>query len=95
MPRFKVLDLSVFPDCSGLSDNGRCIRLNVTRCQGEKCSFKRTHEDEDYSIKRSYQRLLSLDKSQQAYIAHKYFDGCMPWDERESVEHTEKMSMEI
>lgn len=79
MPRNMLPDLSEFPDCSGLTDNGRCIRLNVVNCQGENCSFKRTKKEDINSIKRAYQLLSSLDRLEQIHIAKKYFNGYVPW----------------
>ncbi len=75
---YKVSDLSKLPDCIALSENGRCTRLKVYKCCGEKCSFKRTHKEELNSIQCANQRLASLNDSIQNYIAKKYYEGCMP-----------------
>lgn len=75
----KLIDFSKFPDCSALNENGRCTRLNVFYCQGEKCSFKRTSEEDKDSIKYAYQRISRLDSHAQSHIAKKYFRGTMPW----------------
>ncbi|HBN85964.1 MAG TPA: hypothetical protein DDZ89_19225 [Clostridiales bacterium] len=73
-------DLLSMPDCSSLSDNGKCKRLNVTKCRGEKCPFKKSNEEENVSRERSFLRIMSLDKSKQIHIAKKYFSGNMPWE---------------
>lgn len=85
MPRNKMLDLGGLPDCIALSDYGRCNRLNVFYCQGDKCPFKRSQKEDIDSIKYSYQRLSTLDSLTQNYIAEKYFNGSMPWKEKKSV----------
>ena len=73
-------DLLGMPDCSSLSDNGKCTRLNVTKCRGENCPFKKSCEEENDSKERAYQRIMSLERSMQIHIAKKYFEGTMPWE---------------
>lgn len=80
MSRHRLLDLSKFPDCSGLSENGKCTRIMVSNCQGEKCSFKRTLKEDLDSIQWVNQRLSNLDSSTQKHIAEKYYGGSMPWN---------------
>lgn len=82
---YKQQDLSRFPDCSALSDDWKCTRLTVSNCQGQKCSFKRTSEEDLESIQRAYQRLSNLDSSTQSYIAKKYYGGSMPWKQKQHV----------
>ncbi|ADL52915.1 hypothetical protein [Clostridium cellulovorans] len=80
MNKYSLLELTNLPECSGLSEHGRCTRLNVFYCQGEGCTFKSTKEEERASISSAYQRLLSLDVSKQKQIARKYYGGIMPWN---------------
>lgn len=81
MSRFRLPSLSRFLDCSALSEKGKCTRLTVLNCQGEKCSFKRTWEGDFDSIQCAHRRLSSLDSSTQSHIAKKYYGGSMPWNE--------------
>jgi hypothetical protein len=85
MSRYRLLDLSAFPDCNALSDNWKCTRLTVSKCQGQECSFKRTSKEDFESIQCAYRRLFSLDSSKQSHIAKKYYRGSMPWVEEESA----------
>lgn len=79
------LDLSRYPDCSALSERGRCNRLTLSICQGKKCNFRRTEKEDIDSFQYAYQRLLSLDISMQIQIAEKYYGGSMPWNEAKTV----------
>ena len=79
----RLTNLSKFPDCSALSEMGKCTRLTVFNCQGEKCSFRQTSEEEYASIQYVYNRLSSLDSSIQGHIAKKYYGGSMPWKEKD------------
>jgi hypothetical protein len=81
MSRYRISDLSMFPDCCALSEHGRCTRLNLYYCQGEGCTFKRTHSEDSNSLQYAHHRLLSLDFSLQMKIAKKYYGGSMPWNE--------------
>ncbi|MBM7869113.1 hypothetical protein JOC70_000582 [Clostridium pascui] len=60
MSRHRLLDLSKFQDCSGLSENGKCTRITVSDCQGEKCSFKRTLKEDLDSIQWAISVYLTL-----------------------------------
>lgn len=81
MSKNKFPSLSGFPDCMGLSINGRCSRLTVTHCLGEKCTFKQTRQEDFESIQGARQRISSLNWSTQSHIAKKYYRGNMPWTE--------------
>ncbi|MBU3142388.1 hypothetical protein [Clostridium sp. CF012] len=85
MARYRLPLLKIFPDCSGLSERGRCIWLTISECQGEECTFKRTCKEDFDSIQYAYQRLSSLSSSTQRHIAEKYYGGFMPWNEEESA----------
>jgi hypothetical protein len=85
MSKNKVLDLSELPNCIALLKYGKCNRLNVFHCLGERCSFKRTFKEDVDSIKCAYQRLSRLDNITQGHIANKYFSGSMPWNEKQFV----------
>jgi hypothetical protein len=86
MSRYRLTDFSRFPDCSGLSDRGKCTWLMISNCQGEACTFKRTCEEDFDSIQYAYQRLSSLSSSTQRHIAEKYYGGSMPWNEENSAQ---------
>jgi hypothetical protein len=81
MSIYKLADLSRFPDCSGLSENGKCTRLAFYSCQGEVCTFKRSLEEDIDSLQYAYKLLSSLDIPMQEQIAKKYYGGSMPWNE--------------
>lgn len=80
----KVPNLSKFPDCSALSERGRCARLTLNYCQGKFCTFKQSSKEELDSIQSAYQRISSLDISIQTYISEKYYKGTMPWNEEQT-----------
>lgn len=81
MHRYRIMDLSEFPDCCALSDNGSCKWLTLATCRGEECSIKRTKKEENDSLQHVYERLTALDISTQIEIAKKYYDGSMPWSD--------------
>lgn len=84
MSRYRIKDLSKFPDCCALLVSGRCNSLNLYSCQGHKCTFKRTSKQELDSLRCVYKRLSSLDSSIQKQIAKKYYGNLMPWKETEN-----------
>lgn len=86
MSRYRLPDLNGFPDCSGLSERGKCNWLAISHCQGEECTFKRTCKEDFDSIQYVYRRLSNLSSSTQSYIAKKYYGGSMPWNEEDSDE---------
>lgn len=71
-----------FPNCCALTEKGRCTRLTFYYCQGEKCTFKKSLNQELSSIQYSYQRLSNLDIAKQIYISKKYYHGFMPWNKK-------------
>lgn len=66
--------------CIGQTKNNGCKRLTVNKCSGENCSFIQTRKQLEESNKYSFNRLSSLNKEHQVYIADKYYGGLMPWD---------------
>lgn len=80
-----LLNISKLTDCAGLSVSGRCTKLNISNCQGEKCTFKQTREEEIDSLRNAYQRLAGLKMDVQYYIANRYYGGQMPWNNVQSV----------
>ncbi|MCT8977224.1 hypothetical protein N4T77_11480 [Clostridium sp. CX1] len=87
----RVRDVVKHPDCIALSKVGRCTRLNIGKCKGEECTFKRTHKEEFNSIQHAYQRLANLDRSIQSHIAKKYYGGYMPWSKENLLESIENI----
>lgn len=75
------LDLSNFPDCSALSNFGKCGWLRVSKCMGIKCPFSKSTEENEQSLENTYRRLSTLDAETQKRISDKYYDGGMPWKE--------------
>ncbi len=77
LPQDAVSDIP--PDCIYLNDNQSCSILRTQRCDGESCSFRRTHEQSDLSNKAVVKMLNSLSAEQQKKIASSYYGGKMPW----------------
>lgn len=65
--------------CIGKNKRNGCKKLTVDKCIGESCSFKQTKEQTDSSQRKSFERLASLSRENQIYIAEKYYGGKMPW----------------
>lgn len=68
-----------YPECVSLSEKGTCLQLDVEHCLGNKCSFRRTYEEDCKHKKHWSNQLLSLDEEFQIKISKKYYGGCMPW----------------
>ncbi len=79
--RFSNLNSLDLPNCINLSENGQCSLLQVSRCQGDTCSFKLTQEEKDAAACKVRKRLSSLDEYTQEEIACKYYNGRRPWEE--------------
>ena len=62
-----------------------CVLLDIpNHCTPERacrCSFGITPRELRQSTLRAYERLASLDSTDQDYIANKYFGDKMPWKE--------------
>ena len=62
-----------------------CTLLDISKhCTPEhacKCSFGLTPRELRQSTLHAYERLASLDLTDQDYIANKYYGGKMPWKE--------------
>lgn len=84
MAKYKFPDLTGFPDCMALSDNGKCSRLTVSTCLGQVCTIKQTHKEYMDSVQFANHRLSRLDSSIQKHIADKYYRGNMPWTKTNS-----------
>lgn len=67
------------PDCVFLQENGRCSRLTLDLCAGERCSFLIPPERSDEGRGRWARRLCALSEQQQDKIAKKYYGGKRPW----------------
>lgn len=76
-PQDEAFDLA--PGCIYLNDNLSCSILRTKRCEGDSCSFRRTHEQSDVSNKTVTKMLNSLSAEQQKKIAASYYGGKMPW----------------
>lgn len=86
--RYSNIELIELPDCSGLSENGKCSWLNVEACTGEGCPyFKRGN-----SMLEVWERLNSLDEKMQEHIAEKYYGGVRPWAPR-NLKHGGKQNV--
>jgi hypothetical protein len=60
------------------SGNKDCAVLAVTECPS-KCSFFRTKQQQELSIRKAHRRLRGLPYEQQVDIAETYYSGKMPW----------------
>ena len=72
-----MLDL---PDCISLSERGGCGLLNISKCQGKGCTFKKNRLDSQNAQSRWMIRLSSLDIDDQIRISRLYYDGKMSWN---------------
>lgn len=61
--------------------NGKffCMTANFTSCQDTACPFYSTREDQKDSLEKAHARLRAPPRSDQGYIAGKYYGGSMPW----------------
>jgi hypothetical protein len=79
LSRNSYLELSILPDCAGLSETGKCYWLNISKCQGKNCSFRNTRDELAASLAYTKMRLAALSEKEQVLIANKYYGGTMPW----------------
>jgi hypothetical protein len=77
--RFSNSELLKLPNCTELTETGRCKLFNTYVCKGDFCRFKKTFEDQKSIDNKTYQRLASLSELQQTYISNKYYSGKKPW----------------
>lgn len=80
--RMSDIEMLGYPECAGLSDNGRCRFRKIPKCVGDGCS----HFTAINSQQRAYARLCSLPESEQEQIAKKYYGGMHPWKTNASKE---------
>lgn len=59
--------------------NKRCKALDKMLCADGNCSFYKTANEEKTSLKKTYERIASLDKATQKYISNTYYKGRFPW----------------
>lgn len=59
--------------------NSICTATKYEKCNGKKCPFYRTQEEQETSLKKAYARLRTLDEFSQVIIADTYYCGEMPW----------------
>jgi len=58
----------------------KCNILTLKGCQGyNQCPFYKTQEECHESLRKSHERLSSLDKFKQQTIADQYYKGTYPW----------------
>lgn len=65
--------------CINKIRGNRCSKLIIKSCQGDKCTFMKTVEQQKESCKNSHERLRTLSRETQLCIAEKYYGGSMPW----------------
>lgn len=73
-------ELLEYPDCSMLTERGRCTCLSLPRCRGPKCPFQKSARSLQGVLSQTYRRLSALDEATQAHIAEKYYGGKRPWN---------------
>ena len=74
-------------DCfASVSTGSRCRVLNVDKCRGEACPFRKSREQLDAERARTYERLSDLSDEEQTRISEKYFGGRMPWEKKTKLE---------
>ncbi len=59
--------------------NNQCRMLNVGKCTGKSCPFKKTSTELKESVKKAYARISSLDEVVQKHISDTYYKGRYPW----------------
>ena len=64
--------------CFGSNGKNGCNILTVRKCQG-KCSFYKSTQDLEEDRKKAYILLAALPPDMQRYISDKYYNGRMPW----------------
>ena len=67
--------------CFAQRKDGRCGALTVSRCCPETCPFYRTLEDNSASQAVALSRLAAMEDVDLVYVAEKYYEGKMPWNE--------------
>lgn len=65
--------------CINRTRGNRCSKLIIKSCPGDKCTFMKTTKEQESSCKYSFERLRTLSRDTQLYIADKYYGGSMPW----------------
>ncbi len=75
--------------CYAFLGQKQCRILSVKNCPG--CSFFKTIEQKKESLKKAFTRLASLDKVHQDYIADKYYNRKMLW-QNGGEGHAKKMA---
>ena len=67
-------------NCNAFLGGRRCRILNVKTCDdNEECAFYKTVDEAKESKEKANERLRSLSKIDQQYIAEKYNNGKKPW----------------
>lgn len=63
------------------SKGGKCVLLDVERCNGDiSCSFNTDKEMLVSRKERAYARIRSLPAKQQNILSAKYYGGRKPWE---------------
>lgn len=57
--------------------NGRCRALTVKKCEGSRCNFYKSKDQQLNDKERARQRVLSLNKNTKRHIIDKYYKGKM------------------
>lgn len=71
--------MTEYPQCIYLSENCQCSILNVSKCRGEKCPFKRSELEYKTSQKQWREHLNSISPEQQKKISREYYGGKKLW----------------
>ena len=59
--------------------NKRCRALDKMLCATGSCPFYKTAEEYENGIKKSYERINSMDSAAQESISDTYYKGRYPW----------------
>lgn len=66
-------------DCFAMKENGKCSVMKSGECEGRSCSFHKTKEEYQESVRKANERLRSLPEYQQEAVADKYYGGVKAW----------------
>jgi hypothetical protein len=75
--KYAKMKLLEYPNCSGLTESGKCRWLTCGDCRGPDCSYLKISPED--ALRKTFLRLASLDEETQVRISRKYYGGSRPW----------------
>lgn len=71
-------------DCVFAAPKNKCAILSVSKCLGNKCTFRKSSAEISSSDSGWKDHLNSMDSAKQSKIASEYYGGKMPWKDKRS-----------